>query len=250
MALVRIVKQMIICYNAQVAAVLKSGCRFKKHYLSQCLLRRTEGFRTACRYCIEAFLKASSLYVATSIYKAKCMVSISNPNSTKTELQYLVRYSALGWVARFGAGAVDQATQIPHRTHVLIETDRGVELGEILENTLSHSASVADCGQILRIATPEDLHKNRHQHSEQNELFDRVLRSLSERDLPIEVVDAELLWDGESFICYYLGPGSPVLNLLAHQMSETWKCTVHFHPIIEPPKSEGGCGSGSCGCQH
>ena len=178
------------------------------------------------------------------------MVTISNLTSEKSGRQYLVRYGSLGWVARFESDAIEQSEAFQHKECVLIQTDRGIEIGEVLESTISQSDAINANGKILRSATRHDLEKVREHTQRKNDILDRVILTISKRNLPIEIIDAELLWDGESFICYYLGIDSPVLNLLAHQMSKSWHQTMYFHPIMEPPASSGSCGSGECGCQH
>ena len=109
----------------------------------------------------------------------------------------------------------------------MLQTDRGVELGEVLlavEGTpVAHaggpaessnrsegddfSPAIADgASRVLRIAGPDDLLRSRHAAESRLDHFSLCQRILEQANWPWEVVDVEPLLDGRSTVIHYLGP--------------------------------------------
>ena len=66
-----------------------------------------------------------------------------------------MRYGRLGWVAVFRA---TDELNAEHGDSVVIQTERGLELGELLSNVAEHHVGdVSPAGDVLRLAGREDL---------------------------------------------------------------------------------------------
>ena len=144
----------------------------------------------------------------------------------------LVRYGALGHVSRVGT-----VTPVPCRRgdRVVVNTDRGIELAEVLE--AQRSARVArvkdgrrvNCCAWRRTRTNDTSPNWRIRHQ-------RVLEDcqdlLTRRGLPVTAVDAEQLLDGQTIVVYYLGEPTEQLGPVAVELSKTAdNRRVQFQPM-------------------
>ena len=163
-------------------------------------------------------------------------------NSGDDIYYYLVRYGALGHVGRVGS-----VNQIPCRrgNRVVVNTDRGVELADVLEapkDGAGCSNQERPAGELLRVATEED----RQREADLGDLHRRVLNAseelISQRGLSITAVDAEQLFDSQTIIVYYLGEPTEKLGPVAVELSKTAdNRRVQFQPIktLQTTKTEG-----------
>jgi len=159
--------------------------------------------------------------------------------------RFLVRYGALGWVGRFGT--VD-GVDCRFRDRVVVQTDRGIELGEVLADPADGSGELngQPTGEVLRVAASEELQAfDRRRRELVSVLLDESTATLTEAALPLEVVDGELLFDGESAVLYFLGESHPDAGPLVTDVARRHSLErIELCPLLEPPPS--GCGS--CGC--
>ncbi len=161
--------------------------------------------------------------------------------------RYLIRYGKLGWVAWFGS--IEQI-ECGHKEQVIVQTARGVELGEVLsapDSSSSQSHQEKPTGELLRCATKQDFESLRALDVEPKNLLDDCEQRLRRHQVGVDVVDWERLLDGEMLILYFLGEQFPALETVAEELSQAHETTVQFFPLVEPPPSAGGCGAAGCG---
>lgn len=171
----------------------------------------------------------------------------------------LVRYGALGWTGHFRYRSADPL-EVDHGQRVLIETSRGIEAGEALSPLMTDPPRndagkvIRPSGELLRKLTAmESFEQVRRQRDAQQkalvqELLDEASRRLIERGVAVEVVDGELLFDGETLVLYFLGPPTDDLGVLASELSQDRKFHVLFNSVLEvaPPVAACGCSGGGC----
>lgn len=164
---------------------------------------------------------------------------------------FLVRYGIPGWVAKFRSL---ESSEISLRDKVLVQTERGIEEGELL-SVLQREKHLDSMGELLRALTESDS-SQRMDLKRRAETALAAARQLgNQRMLPQEFVDAEALWDRKTVIVYYLGEHGLELADLADSLSRELESEIgenlgriQFQPLIEPPMTGGcGCGSGGCG---
>ena len=168
--------------------------------------------------------------------------------------RYLVRYGAMGWVGRFGS--VDRI-ECSHGDRVVMQTSRGVEIGEILAGPVDGRDDQADIsnhqpiGEVLRGLTAED--EQQHERSLRNGVsgvFEQCRKHLSDREIAVEVIDCERLFDDETIVLYFLGEESTEMQPIAEELGKHCHVKVLFNPVVEPvapPDGGGGCGREGCG---
>ncbi len=168
--------------------------------------------------------------------------------------RYLIRYGAMGWVGHFGS--IDRI-DCNRGDHIVIQTSRGVEIGEGLDGPSESSNSGSDegnqkpAGEVLRLLTQEDEQQRASAVvGDGGDILDRCRHLISEQQLPVEVIDCEWLLDRSTVVLYFLGEESPQMQPMADELGNNDEFRVLFQPVIEPvvqPSESGGCGSPGCG---
>ncbi len=164
--------------------------------------------------------------------------------------RYLIRYGSMGWIGRFGS---IEPIACRRNDQVLIQSDRGTELGEVL--------SAPDCGQgipaeedqqqptgeLLRVVTSDDLSQLSECRQRAPKILETARQASSSMGERIELVDCELLFDRQTAVLYYFGDSPETSGLLRERLTETCGVNVLLQPVIEPEIEGGGCGQPGCG---
>jgi hypothetical protein len=191
---------------------------------------------------------------------------------------YLIRYGAMKHVGRF-SGMSHRDSSLERGQLVVIQTDRGVELGEVLialdgkpapgrdgtgETTSGESGeertdsvSIAS-SRVLRVAGADDLSLARSAEELRSSRFSLCHRILREGNWPWELVDVEPLLDGRATVLHYLGPHQLDVAPLRARFRVECDIDVVLEPVgsdLESDATTGethdediGGGCGSCGC--
>lgn len=175
---------------------------------------------------------------------------------------HLVRLGIHGHVLPFRS--VD-ATRYDRGTRVLVRTPRGVECGEVLAVTENAAEAVPTNGNIprgellRRMGIEDELLLARLQRNRE-EAIEACTALLTERRLPAVLLDAEILFDGESIYFYFLGEVTPELEGVTSELAELYASNVQFQQFADTlaagcgpdcgtaDASGGGCGSCATGC--
>lgn len=166
--------------------------------------------------------------------------------------RYLVRFGAMGWIGRFGSV---HAVECARGDRVLVRTERGEEAGTVLAIPADLKGDAAQpSGEILRRLT-SDEERELLFLARPEDIQERCRSLLNVYAIPLEVIDCERLFDGETAVLYYLGDRVPELEKVTQELNGEFRGRVLLQPVIEPapPVSAGGCGSGGCGsggCGH
>ena len=122
---------------------------------------------------------------------------------------HVVRYSLLGRLGNFVAA---DAVRYERHSRVILRSERGLEIGEVLTPPQAGDAKAPIDGQILRRMTVEDQ-----------------------------------LLDGARLCFYFLGEVPPEAEMLTAQLAETYETAVEFRRFAETLTE--GCGPG-CGTEE
>ncbi|MGO9471439.1 MAG: PSP1 C-terminal domain-containing protein [Isosphaeraceae bacterium] len=195
------------------------------------------------------------------------------------EQTYLVRYGVMGHVGRF-SGSADCNAPLQRGQFVVIETERGVELGEVLamvEASVDRARRAGSEGdefddhddsdrssprarpEVLRLAATDEIARLQPGAQERTGHFQFCQRVLQDLNWPWELIDVETLLDDHTLVLHYLGP---------HQLDaaplRAWFRTAHdldvlFEPAGTDESSQAGSlaaggtnghGCGASGCGH
>ena len=156
---------------------------------------------------------------------------------------YLVRVGAMGHIGRFTPA---DAFHYDRGRRVIVRTQRGLEIGEVLAQVDSE-AQVEGDGPLLRAMTVEDdlleqrLLKNRH------EAFETCAARLEELQLPVQLMDVEHLFDGQTLMFYFLGDPPTDLPHLLDDLAERYDSRAQLSQFADTLTN--GCGP-SCGTEE
>jgi len=172
------------------------------------------------------------------------------------DVEYLVSYGLQAEFGRFRA-----AGPFPCRRgdRVVVRTPRGLEIGQVLRLASPRHARFlpnTTVGPLLRRLREEDQQAEITLARRGGELLDRAGRLAEELDLPLELLDVEVLLEGQYGVLHLLRSGEIDLRPFVSTLSREFQIQISLVDLSQPvvPEEEEehhGCGSaggcGSCG---
>jgi len=172
------------------------------------------------------------------------------------EKRYVVRFGAMRLLGVFSAAR--EGNQFTRGDRVIVRTDRGLEIGEVL---LEASERVLSClidppqGQILRRMTVDDEREAtriRRQATEEIKICERIVAELG---LQMELVDVEHVFGGERIIVYYLADGRVDFRELVKRLAAEFHTRIEMRQIGVRDEAKlladyGDCGQPVCCNSH
>lgn len=167
----------------------------------------------------------------------------------------LVRYGTVPEVARFK----DESADAPERgTTVVVNTDRGPQIGTVLERLKPNASSKNEPDTeftLIRAATEEDRRTAESLTQKSEASFADWCAKIVQWRLNLELIDIEWTLDGEKQILYVLCERGPDSTKLALQAAAAGLGVVEVQPVaatglVNISQSSCGSGGGGCGCSH
>lgn len=176
------------------------------------------------------------------------MTKSGSTKSKRKKKLMLVRYGRMGLLGWFE----HQESDIPKiHTRVVIKTDRGLELGQIVgplcyrsgqfklsveqvEEYMRKSGdeqSLGQEGQFIRYTTPEDINEERHLEKSAKEELEYCIKIAKELELPMEVVESEHLFGGERVIFYFVADGRIDFRELVKRLAKEFQTRIEMRQI-------------------
>lgn len=163
----------------------------------------------------------------------------------------LVRYGQVPEVARF-----QFHEPLARGEQVVVQTQRGLQLGTVLESVRFASAPDAEYTQIERKATVEDLAAAHALGRDCDEAFAGWCARILQWNLNLELIDLEWTLDRQKLILYVLCERGPDSTKLALQAAAAGLGIIEVQPVSAAgpvpvtPAHSCGSGGGGCGCSH
>ncbi len=167
-------------------------------------------------------------------------------------------------VVRFGQMRhLGEFTGLPDRSHprgqrVVVRTDRGTELGEVLCPVTDRAAKFLENparGNILRIATPDDLAAEPKLATRAREGLDTCREYAAKRRLQMDMVDVETILGGERMVFYYLAEKRVDFRELVKDLARAFQTRIEMRQIGVRDEAKlladyGDCGKPVCCNTH
>jgi PSP1 C-terminal conserved region len=166
---------------------------------------------------------------------------------------YLLNYGSAG---DFGPFHSEEPLACRRGDRVVVRSHRGQELGVVLRPATEEHARLLEgkfVGQILRLATPGDVALALRMQARSQSLFQDARQLLGQLQLPMELLDAEVLLDGRQAVLHYLRWQECDPRPLMEPLSQKYRLLVTLHdlalnaPEIGSQKETEGCGLPGCG---
>jgi cell fate regulator YaaT (PSP1 superfamily) len=163
--------------------------------------------------------------------------------------EYLVSFGLTGEFGRFRAAA---PLELERGERVVVRGPRGVELAEILTEATSghaHFLPNTSLGHLLRRATADDEQTNQAMRQRGQQLFERARHLTADLNLDLELLDVEMLLDGQHAVLHYLHAVDLDVRPLVSTLSREFELYVTLVDLTQPRHEEEahGCGRPNCG---
>ena len=145
--------------------------------------------------------------------------------------KYVVRSGVMRALGVFSSSR-DESFQ--RSIEVVVRTDRGLEIGEVLcEATEAAVSQIKEPGhgQILRTMTHEDARERSRLFDQARQEFQTCLRLIAEEKLEMRLVDVEHLFGGERVVVYYLAENRVDFRELVRHLAGEFQTRVEMRQI-------------------
>jgi len=170
----------------------------------------------------------------------------------------------MGYVVRYGRmrilGACRDASGAEHSRgrRVVVRSDRGVELGEVLCPLTDRAAKALERrepGEILREADAADLQHERTLPAQEKAAFATCQELIGRRRLQMNLVDVEILFGRERIIFYYLAEKRVDFRELVRDLARALRTRIEMRQIGVRDEAKlladyGDCGKPVCCNTH
>jgi cell fate regulator YaaT (PSP1 superfamily) len=168
---------------------------------------------------------------------------------------YVVRYGQMRFLGEY-TGLDGQ--EFPRGRKVVVRSDRGTELGEVLCPADDRAARFLENpvkGEILRVASDEDLSTTERLAGLQKEGFAACREFIARRRLQMDLVDVEAILGGERLVFYYLAEKRVDFRELVKDLARAFRTRIEMRQIGVRDEAKlladyGDCGKPVCCNTH
>ena len=164
-----------------------------------------------------------------------------------------VRFRTAGKIYFFDANGI----KLKKGESAIVETARGVELGEVaVENrSVEESKIVAPLKPVIRVATEEDKKIFDENEAKAQDAYDICAKKIAEHKLDMKLVDVEYTFDNTKLLFYFTADGRIDFRDLVKDLAAIYKTRIELRQIgvRDEVKMLGGfgmCGRELCCCKH
>ncbi len=160
----------------------------------------------------------------------------------------LVRYGRTGLVGWF---THEERTMPKARGRVMIKTERGLEIGEVVGRFCYRSGvfkkseqavidyygqpaencPIAAGGEFVRYATEQDLNEERHINTDAQQELGKCRQFIKEMNLPMKLVDIEHVFGGERIIFYFTADSRIDFRELVKKLAKEFQTRIEMRQV-------------------
>ena len=153
-----------------------------------------------------------------------------------------VRFKRVGKVYYFNPDKLN----IPTGAHVIVETARGVEMGEVVlaNHMVEDGAVIQPLKKVIRVATDKDMATVERHKKKEKETFAVCEKAIAEHGLDMKLVDVEYTFDGNKILFYFTADGRVDFRELVKDLASRFKTRIELRQIgvLDEAKMQGGLG--------
>jgi cell fate regulator YaaT (PSP1 superfamily) len=133
--------------------------------------------------------------------------------------------------------------------HVIVETERGEDLGIVvaLGRVLSLKEMDADPLKVMRMATPDDLEKLRKNREEEENAFEICRGKIARHNLNMKLVDVEYQFDRNKMTFYFTSDQRVDFRQLVRDLAAKYRTRIELRQIGVRDEAKRIGGYGTCG---
>lgn len=156
-----------------------------------------------------------------------------------------IRFKPMGKVYYFDPGDLE----LKVGTHVIVETSRGVEYGNVAidRKTVEESRIVPPLKKVLRIATAKDEEIVAQNKISEKEALEICREKAGKRGLAMKLVDVEYTFDHNKILFYFTADGRIDFRELVRDLAAVFKTRIELRQIGVRDEAKMVGGLGVCG---
>ena len=161
--------------------------------------------------------------------------------------KYVVRTGVMRALGVFSSSRDDS---YPRGAQVVVRTDRGVEIGEVLcEATDQAISQLKDPGhgQVMRTMSHDDARERSRLLDQARQEFQKCKGLIEQEKLEMQLVDLERLFGGERVVVYYLAENRVDFRELVRQLASEFQTRVEMRQIGVRDEAKALADYGDCG---
>ena len=142
-----------------------------------------------------------------------------------------------------------QQLEIKRGQHVIVETARGVEYGEVVlgNKEVDDSKVIQPLKSVIRVATPEDDAKEAKNHEKEKDAFKICLEKIAKHGLEMKLIDAEYTFDNNKVLFYFTADGRIDFRELVKDLAAVFRTRIELRQIGVRDETKILGGIGICG---
>ena len=160
-----------------------------------------------------------------------------------------VRFKPAGKVYYFDPAGFD----LSEGSHVIVETARGLEFGEITAEPceVSEKSVIQPLKKVVRIADAKDEEKHAENMRKKQSALDTCQKKIDARGLEMKLIDVEYTFDNTKIIFYFTADGRIDFRELVKDLAAVFRTRIELRQIGVRDEAKllggiGGCGRPLC----
>lgn len=156
-----------------------------------------------------------------------------------------IRFKKVGKIYYFEP----QDLKINKGDYLIVETARGIELGECVIGIkeISEEEIISPLKKVLRIATEEDILKHKENKDKEVAALEICLKKIEEHNLNMKLIDVEYTFDNNKVIFYFTADGRVDFRELVKDLATIFKTRIELRQIGVRDEAKMLGGLGPCG---
>ena len=163
-----------------------------------------------------------------------------------------VRFRRAGKIYFFAPG---KYTDISEGDHVIVETARGVEYGNVVLGIrdVEYEKVIQPLKAVIRVATPEDDAREAKNREKEKEAFKICLEKIAKHKLAMKLIKVEYTFDNNKILFYFTADGRIDFRDLVKDLASIFRTRIELRQIgvrdeIRRIGGNGICGRELCCC--
>ncbi len=170
-------------------------------------------------------------------------------------MHYIVRHGVMRFLGDFEPA---QNARYRRSDDVVLETERGLEVGDVLSEVTPRALQYIEeptKGRILRCMTNDDRNQLLDAQAREEHAFHRCAEFIRQRQLQMELVDVEQLFGGERIIFFFLAEKRVDFRDLVKDLAREYRTRIEMRQIGVRDEAKlladyGDCGKPVCCNSH
>lgn len=156
-----------------------------------------------------------------------------------------VRFKDVGKIYYFSPAG----NKIECGSHVIVETARGVECGEVViaNRKVEDSKVVQPLKSIIRIATENDLETQKKNREKEQEIMKVFTQKIADHKLDMKPIDIDCTFDGSKILFYFTAENRVDFRELVKDLASVYRTRIELRQIGVRDEAKMLAGLGICG---